>query len=89
MPRIQDETIEEGQDISAAGVIAETQIKGDTLVSLNIVGTAARRTPSTSVRPARMATGSKATRRTTRPTSMTRPTSGTSSGSDIATYASA
>jgi len=41
MPRIQDETIEEEQDISAEGVIAETQIKGDVLVSLNIVGTAA------------------------------------------------
>ena len=41
MPRIQDATIEEGQDISAEGVIAEADLKGDVLVSLNIEGTAA------------------------------------------------
>lgn len=41
MPRIQDATIEEAQDISAAGVIAEAHIKGDALVSLNIEATAA------------------------------------------------
>jgi len=41
MPRVQRETIEEEQDISAEGVIAEAHIKGDVLVSLNIEGTAA------------------------------------------------
>lgn len=41
MSQRQDETIEEGQDISAAGVIAEAHIKGDVLVTLNIEATAA------------------------------------------------